>query len=274
MIPHFLPYQGSKRLLAARILATVQGRRFARIIEPFAGSAAVTLAAAHGGLADGFVLGESLAPLARLWQQVLDDPEAVLRRYAMLWQDAEFDGVRATYNQDHEPAALLYLLARCVKNAPRWSQAGAFNQSADKRRRGVHPDRMAVQVRAVSELLRGRCEVRGEDFAAVVAQARPDDLVYLDPPWQGTTLGKDRRYHAGLTRERLVETLRRLNERGVPFLLSYDGRCGDQKYGEPLPEDLDLTLLELDAGRSSQATLSGRQDVTFESLYLSPRCNP
>ncbi len=270
MIPHFLPYQGSKRLLAAHILATVQGRRFARLIEPFAGSAAVTLAAASQGLAESFVLGESLAPLARLWQQVLDDPEAVIERYAKLWQDAEFDRVRATYNQTHEPAALLYLLARCVKNAPRWSQAGDFNQSADKRRRGVMPERLAGQVRAVSSLLRGRCMVCHDDFATVVAQARPEDLVYLDPPWQGTTVGKDRRYHAGLTRERLILTLRGLNERGVPFLLSYDGRCGDRKYGEALPEDLGLTLRELDAGRSSQATLSGRNDVTFESLYLSP----
>jgi DNA adenine methylase len=30
-----------------------------------------------------------------------------------------------------------------------------------------------------------------------------------------------------------------------------------------------LTRVELDAGRSSQSTLLGRDEVTFESLYLS-----
>jgi DNA adenine methylase len=37
-----------------------------------------------------------------------------------------------------------------------------------------------------------------------------------------------------------------------------------------LPERLRLHLVELDAGRSSQATLLGRDEVTVESLYLSP----
>ncbi len=32
-----------------------------------------------------------------------------------------------------------------------------------------------------------------------------------------------------------------------------------------------LTLVELEAGRSSQATLLGRDEMTVESLYLSPR---
>jgi DNA adenine methylase len=31
-----------------------------------------------------------------------------------------------------------------------------------------------------------------------------------------------------------------------------------------------LTLVEIEAGRSSQATLLGRKEMTVESLYLSP----
>jgi len=33
---------------------------------------------------------------------------------------------------------------------------------------------------------------------------------------------------------------------------------------------LNLTLVEIEAGRSSQATLLGREEMTVESLYLSP----
>jgi DNA adenine methylase len=36
-----------------------------------------------------------------------------------------------------------------------------------------------------------------------------------------------------------------------------------------LPAKLRLTLVEIEAGRSSQATLLGRDEMTVESLYLS-----
>jgi DNA adenine methylase len=47
-------------------------------------------------------------------------------------------------------------------------------------------------------------------------------------------------------------------------------RTGAKVHGVRLPEHLDLTHVELEAGRSSQATLLGRDDATVESLYLSP----
>ncbi len=36
-----------------------------------------------------------------------------------------------------------------------------------------------------------------------------------------------------------------------------------------MPDSLRLKRIELEAGRSSQATLLGKKDVTYESLYLS-----
>jgi len=53
-----------------------------------------------------------------------------------------------------------------------------------------------------------------------------------------------------------------------PF--SYDGRTGQKVHGRPLPRDLRLCHIELAAGRSSQETLLGRAEITYESLYLSP----
>jgi len=54
------------------------------------------------------------------------------------------------------------------------------------------------------------------------------------------------------------------------FAVSYDGRTGQKRFGTDLPESLGLVRLEIKAGRSSQATLLGRRDITYESLYLSP----
>jgi len=81
---------------------------------------------------------------------------------------------------------------------------------------------------------------------------------------------RDRRYVQGLDIERFIAELEAANLRKVSYIVSFDGRCGDRSYGPGLPERLGLHHLELDAGRSAQATLSGRAEQTFESLYLSP----
>ncbi len=53
-------------------------------------------------------------------------------------------------------------------------------------------------------------------------------------------------------------------------LLSYDGRTGEKHFGKPLPEALNLTRIEIDAGRSSIATPLNRVENTYEALYISP----
>lgn len=274
-LPHPIPYQGSKRSLASRILATVNGRHFERLFEPFAGSAALTLAAASRELANSYVLGDSLTSLVALWRMITREPERLATEYSDIWHgqhDANLDyyfQIRELFNAEGGEARLLYLLARCVKNAPRFNGQGGFNQSHDKRRLGMRPEKMAREIHGAFVLLRGRVSLVSGDFEKCLADASPKDLVYLDPPWQGTSEGPHKRYHQGLSQERLVDVLRDLNHRRVPFILSYDGRCGDKQYGKPLPTDLELVHLELDAGRSSQATLVGRAENTIESLYVS-----
>lgn len=274
-IPHPVPYQGSKRRLAPRILATVAGRRFQRLYEPLAGSAALTIAASGARVAESYVIADSLAPLTSLWARIVDEPAAVADEYERLWSAqlcdsrAHFLRVRDEFNQDGDAVKLLYLLARCVKNSPRWNHDGQFNQSADHRRKGMNPRKMRHEIEGASELLSGRTSVLCGDFADILTGANAEDLVYLDPPWEGTSTGVDKRYHAWLSRERLVEVLSDLNERGIPWLLSYDGRHGEKAYGPPLPDGLGAVRLELNAGRSSQATLNGETAITVESLYVS-----
>jgi DNA adenine methylase len=276
-LPHPIPYQGSKRRLAGRILAVVGDRRFATFLEPFAGSAATSLAAAARGTADRHVLGDSLVPLVGIWDAVLEDPGALAGAYEALWHDqhaeggaAHFARVRAEFNAAPDPARLLYLLARCVKNAPRFGPAG-FNQSPDHRRAGMHPGRMRRALQGAGALLAGRTTTFAGAAEDCLAGAGPADLVYLDPPWQGTTEGADPRYHQGFARSRLEALLADLEDRRVPWLLSYDGRSGERTYGEPLPGGLWGARLELAAGRSSQSTLAGRAEHTVESLYVSAR---
>jgi DNA adenine methylase len=92
----------------------------------------------------------------------------------------------------------------------------------------------------------------------------------MDPPYQGVCKNRDPRYVRLLGFESFVEALHELNRRYISYILSYDGRTGDKSYGRPMPESLELAHIEIDAGRSSQATLLGRDHNTYESVYLSP----
>ena len=269
-----IPYQGSKRALAPRICGLFPSG-IDTLYEPFAGSAAITLYAAHHGLAKAFVIGDICSALTELWHQIIENPTSVADLYRAVWREqfdfglGHFNDIRRRYNSERNPIFLLYLITRCVKNAIRFNKNGDFTQSVDRRRKGMHPDKMANTVFNVSRLLKGRTRVFKGDFQKCVEHATPIDLVYMDPPYQGTTYGRDKRYAAQLERERLFDTLHWLNSKDVPFVLSYDGRSGEKEYGKPLPEGLKAKHLRLHAGRSSQATLMGKSADTVESLYVS-----
>ena len=274
-VPQPFPYQGSKRHLAPAILGYFP-EGVAALIEPFAGSAAITLNASAQELAGRFVINDLNEPLMDLWRAIIDAPEKLARQYEELWKAQHDDRrgfyvtVREEFNRHGKPDRLLYLLARCVKAAVRYNADGEFNQSPDNRRTGMLPATMRESLMGASRLLRGRTDCASRDYKEVVAQATARDLIYMDPPYQGVCGQRDPRYLKAVLFEEFVEVLESLNARDISYLVSYDGRTGERVHGRPLPARLGLQLVELDAGRSSQATLLGRDEVTVESLYISP----
>lgn len=274
-IPHPIPYQGSKRSLAL-LIAPFVPTEIDTWFEPFVGSAAMTLWAANAGIAKRYVIGDSLAPISHLWTAIIDRPVETAKQYRDVWEGQKpgelgyFNSVRARYNKERDPVDLLYLICRCVKNAVRFNKGGNFTQSPDKRRLGMHPHKMTSAISGASRLLQGRTEVRVGDWLDTTADAKTKDFLYMDPPYLGTSIGRDKRYAHQMEQERLIGGLEKLLKRNTRFALSYDGMTGEKEYGAPLPAALGLTRLLLHAGVSSQATLGGRREETIESLYLSP----
>jgi DNA adenine methylase len=274
-VPHPIPYQGSKRNLASAIIRYFPDD-IEQLIEPFAGSAALSLAAAQERKARGFVLNDLNASLMDLWWHIIHKPDALSALYEKLWhmqsghERTFYDAVRCRFNRNPNPYYLLYLLARCVKAAVRYNADGEFNQSPDNRRKGRLPEAMRQDILGASSLLSGQVTLSSVDYRHTLQSASPDDLVYLDPPYQGVCANRDPRYIQGVTYDTFVDALEGLNDRGISYIVSYDGRTGNKKFGQPLPQTLNLEHVELDAGRSSQATLLGRNERTYESLYLSP----
>ena len=79
-VPLPFQYQGSKRNLAPRILDHLP-RRMNRLVEPFAGSGAVSLACAARGRSGEYWLNDVNRPLSELLSLIVDRPEEVADFY-------------------------------------------------------------------------------------------------------------------------------------------------------------------------------------------------
>ena len=272
-LPHLVQYQGSKRILSPLILPYLS-KKSSRLIEPFAGTAAITIAGALHNKADTFLINDLNHALANLLALVVMQPESVAITYEHIWNEQHKDSIehyyqiREKFNDTKDPILFLYLLARCVKGAVRYNSDGLFNQSPDKRRHGTNPIKMRRNIYSISDLLKNRASFLSLDYREILEMAKPGDLVYMDPPYQGVCGDKDSRYFSGINHTQFVTELETLNKKGVSYIVSYDGKCGDKSYGNELPKDLELKHIHLNAGRSSQATLLGSNQITYESLYV------
>ena len=276
--PHIVQYQGSKRILAPQILHYIP-LKFNRLIEPFAGMAAITIAVAKQDRANHYLVNDLNTPLVAVLQSAIETPNELFSEYSKVWNEQfaysggsveHFYKVRNDFNNGQQTAAnMLYLLARCVKGSVRYGSGGQFNQSPDKRRYGTAPKTLKTNIMEISYYLKGKTSFMSKDYREVVDEARPDDVIYMDPPYQGVSNTRDSRYYSGIDFYNFVEALDNLNRRGIDFLVSYDGKCGDKQYGEDLPKELELQKVLLNAGLSSQSILLGKKEITYEALYVS-----
>lgn len=277
-VPHIVQYQGSKRKLAPQILPFFP-TRFNRLIEPFSGMAAITLAVASEQRTDQYIINDLNKPLLRLLEASVNNPNQLINDYTDIWNgqftyeagsEAHYYHIRERFNNGEDgPAMMLYILARCVKGAVRYGANGNFNQSPDKRRNGTNPDTIRKNIISISHLLKNRSEFFSCDYREILEMAKAGDIIYMDPPYQGVCTRRDSRYFSGISFDDFVDAIDRLNSRGIDFIISYDGSCGDKEYGDELPKYLELKQIYLDAGLSTQSLFNGEKRMTKESLYIS-----
>jgi DNA adenine methylase len=274
-LPHFIQYQGSKRNLAKHILQFFP-KNISKLVEPFAGTAAISVATSVTQITHSFWLNDLNEPLIELLELSVERPDEIADFYLELWNEqhtnsvAHYFEVRSKFNETNDPKLFLYLLARCVKGSVRYNSEGLFNQSPDKRRKGTRPETMRKNIVGVSSLLKGKCRFTSLDYREVLEQVQEGDFIYMDPPYQGVCGNRDSRYLSGINFDDFVLALERLNRKGCAFAISYDGKLGDKAFGKVLPKSLNLERIEIEVGRSSQSTLLGKEETTIESLYLSP----
>lgn len=285
-VPHLVQYQGNKRNLAPEIISYFPDS-IDRLIEPFSGTCAVSILAALTDKAHSFLLNDINAPLIHLMEMCVQNPIELSERYEEIWKHQFDEGqnnidyfykIRDAFNQGfQDPARMLFLLARVVKGAVRYNSQGLMNQSCDKRRFGTKPDLIRKNAVQISTLLKKKSHFSSMDYKEILSLAKPGDFIYMDPPYQGTSHSinsrgnvPNHRYIQGVDFDEFVQELEKLNQRGIDFIVSYDGQTGNKKIGRNLPDFLNLTHLYINAGTSSQSTLNVKKETTYESLYLSP----
>lgn len=277
-IPHLVQYQGSKRNLAP-IIAGYFPESFDRLIEPFSGTGAVSIYTAANNLCDTFILNDINEMIVDMLRECINNPNRLFKEYEAIWNGQFVEGennvdyyykMRDKFNEKKSiPALTLFILARVSKGAIRYNSKGEMNQIGDKRRNGTKPETIKKNAVDISRLLIGKTELFNKDYKEILLMAKPGDLVYMDPPYQGVAKGLSSRYIQSLDFDEFVESLHELNERNIDFIVSYDGQTDEKKFGKKLPKSLELQHVLVNAGRSSQATLNGQSAITYESIYIS-----
>jgi DNA adenine methylase len=180
---------GGKTKLLPHLLARVP-ERFGRYYEPFAGGAALFFRLAPRRA----VLADSNADLVNLYTALADDVDAVIRRlehHRSAHNQTHYYAMRARWNdRDHDwpvaerAAAFIYLNKTCFNGLWRVNRAGDFNVPIG--RYTDPPICVPDTLRAAHDVL-ARAQLRHCDYRTAVADAKADDFLYFDPPYDPVT---------------------------------------------------------------------------------------
>ena len=217
-----LKWAGGKYGLLDDILSALPAGE--RLIEPFAGSAVVSLNVDTPRV----WVNDRNADLIALYRYVKRDCEGFIRRTRRLFGPQgntreHYLARRAEFNACEDPSrrAVLfyYLLSHGYNGLSRFNARGEWNVPFG---RHTDPRVKTEALRALSTRLH-RARITDWDFRRVMRQAQPGDVVYLDPPYDSDSNGFTCYTGTRFTRADhgdLVALAEDLQQRGVPVVLS------------------------------------------------------
>lgn len=229
-------WAGSKKALVPVLKKHWASNPTARYIEPFCGSACLFFELEP----QEAVLSDINLELITTYRAIRSHPSRVIecmRRYPPT--KAHYYAIRevdpTSLSEVEIAARFLFLNKLCFNGIYRTNLAGRFNVPyAKPKRRRVIFDFETLKQTAV--LLKNAALLHG-DFENVLAEARTNDFVYLDPPYAVAKRRVFSEYQAQGFSERDLDRLRSclvdLDRRGVHFVLSY----ADSAEGRKLASD-------------------------------------
>lgn len=265
MFKPVIKWSGSKRSQSEKIKSYLPND-FNTYYEPFIGGGSMLYAIQP----EKAVCGDICVPLVELWNKIKRNPEQLAEEYRVRWIRLHEEGyqtyykIRDTFNKDKKPEDLLFLSRTCVNGLIRFNSDGDFNNSLHHTRPGIAPDSLKKIILDWSEHIQG-ADFIAQEYFETTADAKKGDLIYLDPPYFHTK----GRYYGAIDFDSFLEYLESLNQRGIKYMLSFDGIRGEDDFTVDLPKELYKRHEFIPFGNSSFKKVMDKKSVqVLESLYL------
>ena len=245
MFAPVIKWSGSKRTQAKEILKNIPGS-FNMYYEPFIGGGSILYA--------------------------LSPEKAICEEYRFRWNRLQSEGytayyeIRDNFNKSKSPEDLLFLSRTCVNGLIRFNANGDFNNSLHHTRPGIHPDTLTSIIYDWAEHIKG-ATFFVDDYKKTTENAKSGDFIYLDPPYFHTV----GRYYgiSSINFDEFIEYLDDLNQRGINYMLSFDGKRGETDYTVELPHKLYKRHIFIASGNSSfKKVIDKESQLVYESLYM------
>jgi len=220
----FLKWAGNKYAIRDRICRLLPPAK--RLIEPFAGAAAVFLNTEY----DAALLADSNPDLIGLYRILQEEGERFIACCAPLFT-SEYNCADCYYalrdefnrcrNKRRRAALFLYLNRHGYNGLCRYNASGGFNVPFGRYIKPYFP----LKEMQAFHVLAQRARFMVADFREVMSKAMPGDVVYCDPPYVPLSRTANfTSYHTGRFGEKEQAELARLAEelsvRGVPVVIS------------------------------------------------------
>lgn len=194
-----------------------------RLVEPFAGSCAVMMDTDY----PSYLVADINPDLINMYQQIKDDCEGFIATAKALFERGNNEGDyywhRRIFNSTGgnlvdfwHAVVFLYLNRHCYRGLCRYNRAGHFNVPYGNYKAAYFPE---TEIRAFAEKAK-RATFVCAGYEETLALLLPGDVIYCDPPYDGTFAG----YHtAGFSEDdqyRLASILERRSSEGHPVVAS------------------------------------------------------
>lgn len=194
----------------------------ARLVEPFAGSCAVMMATDY----PAYLVADINPDIINLYRQIKENTEWFINaarehfdkdntpdRYYVI---RELFNYLTSISVVEKAAMFLYLNRHCYRGMCRYNKSGEFNVPYGNYKKTYFPEK---EIRAFAEKARHATFICAS-YDETLAMLKDGDVVYCDPPYDGTFNG----YHAaGFTEDdqyHLASILERRSSEGYPVVVS------------------------------------------------------
>jgi DNA adenine methylase len=246
-----LKWIGNKQRFATEIISFFPSN-YNQYFEPFLGSGAVL-----GNLAPkvGFA-SDIYEPLIDIWKTLHTDPTLLLEWYTNRWhmipkygKEETYKKVLASFNKKPNGADFVFLTRSCYGGVIRFRQTDGYMSTPCGPHDPIAPNSFA---RRIDEWAVRTKNTVFEccDYSDAMAQAKPGDIIYCDPPY---SFSQTIVYGAhSFDLENLFNEIDKCKSKGVFVALSIDGtkKSGNTICNIPIPKGLFNREVFVNIGRS------------------------